>query len=212
MTSSSQAGFTISASSEYTPGNFQAWRACDGSNSTDWATQGIALPIFWQVQCPSPVAIWKFEISQRVGGPEYLVNFTFQGSVNGSSWTTLASVTGGLASIGLPPNVLPVSVNDPTYTPYSYYRISASSTFGPNPGFAIFQMYSYTNNYQLAIGATGWTGATGATGATGWTGATGLGETGPTGPAGPITAVVFNGGSSLNNYVNGPAFDCGSSI
>ena len=75
-----------------------------------------------------------------------------------NTWTTLTSVTGGLASIGLPPNVLPISVNDPTYTAYSYYRISASSTTGPNPGFSIFQMYSYTNNNQLAIGPTGSTG------------------------------------------------------
>ena len=185
MASASQSGFTITASSEFTPGNFQAWRACDGSNSTDWATQGSSLPIFWQVQCPSSIAIWKFELSQRVGGPEYLVNFTFQGSVDGSSWTTLTSVTGGLASIGLPPNVLPVTVNDPTYTQYSYYRISASSTFGPNPGFAIFQMYSYMNNIQLAIGATGPQGATGSNGTNGSTGPQGIqGVTGPQGTTG----------------------------
>ena len=159
MTSSSQSGFTISASSQFTPGEYQAWRARGGNNSFDWASQGNGLPIFWMVQCPSPIAIWKFEISKRVSLGEYLVNFTFQGSVNGSSWTTLASVTGDLVNIGMPPNVLTVAVNDPTYTPYSYYRISASSTSGPNPGFAIFQMYSYTNNYQLAIGPTGATGS-----------------------------------------------------
>ena len=159
MTSSSQSGFTISASSQFIPGEYQAWRARGGNNSFDWASQGNGLPIFWMVQCPSPIAIWKFEISKRASVGEYLVNFTFQGSVNGSSWTTLASVTGDLVNIGMPPNVLTVAVNDPTYTPYSYYRISASSTSGPNPGFAIFQMYSYTNNYQLAIGPTGATGS-----------------------------------------------------
>ena len=168
MTSESQAGFTISASSEFTPGNFQAWRACDGITGTDWAAQGSGFPSWWQVQCPSPVAIWKFEISQRATDQdEYLSNFTFQGSVNGTAWTTLASVTGNLADIGKPPALLTIPVNDPTFTPYSYYRITGSSGVGPNPGFAMFQMYDFTNNNQLAIGPTGPTGPAGTDGATG---------------------------------------------
>jgi hypothetical protein len=43
----------------------------------------------------------------------------------------------------------------------------------------------------------------GATGPTGATGATGL--------PGPVSFYIFDGGSSINNYTNGPAFDCGTS-
>lgn len=35
------------------------------------------------------------------------------------------------------------------------------------------------------------------------------GATGPQGPQGPITAYTFDGGSPINNYSEGPAFDCG---
>ncbi len=50
-------------------------------------------------------------------------------------------------------------------------------------------------------------GPTGATGAVGPQGPQGV--TGPQGPQGPITAYTFDGGSPINNYTNGPAFDCG---
>jgi len=59
-------------------------------------------------------------------------------------------------------------------------------------------------------GPTGPMGPTGLTGLTGLTGSQGL--SGPTGPTGPVTAFIFDGGQASNNYSNGPAFDCGSSI
>jgi len=70
-----------------------------------------------------------------------------------------------------------------------------------------------------ARGPTGPRGLTGAAGApgegsTGPTGPAGVsveGSTGPTGPPGQISAYVFDGGSSSTIYINGPAFDCGSS-
>jgi hypothetical protein len=198
MAAASQGGFTISASTEFSA-SYAAWKACDGINSTDWAMLGATFPSWWQVQCPSPLVIWKFEISRRWTGSEYLNNFTFQGSSNGSTWTTLATVVGDLVNIGNPPSLLTVTINDPSYTPYAYYRISATSGSGPNPGFAIFQMYAYTSSNLTATGATGPTGftgsqgATGSVGSTGNTGPTGFGATGPTGSQGATGPTGVNG-------------------
>ena len=68
-------------------------------------------------------------------------------------------------------------------------------------------------------GPTGPTGeGTGGGGGTGYTGPTGsagpTGSTGSTGPSGSVTvySITFDGGSSSSSYVNGPAFDCGTSV
>ena len=45
-------------------------------------------------------------------------------------------------------------------------------------------------------------------------GGVGNGSTGATGPSGPVTiySITFDGGSSRNTYISGPAFDCGISL
>lgn len=160
MTSATTSGFTISASTQF-DANFAAWKACDGSASTDWAMLGNTFPSTWQVQCPSPVAIWQIQVSKRNGGFEFITSFFFEGSPDGSTWTTLASSTGDLSGIGIPPSVLTVTINDPSYTPYTYYRMRNTAGVGPNPGFAIFQMYAYVSANLTATGALGPTGPQG---------------------------------------------------
>jgi len=75
----------------------------------------------------------------------------------------------------------------------------------------LFKIGDGSNNW-VSLSYGGFTGPTGpgGTGATGATGATG--PTGPTGIPGPITYFSFDGGSSSNNYIMGPAFDCGTSV
>ena len=158
MTSATTSGFTISASSQF-DATFAAWKACDGSAATDWAMLGSTFPSTWQVQCPSPVAIWQIQVSKRNGGSEFITSFFFEGSSDGSTWATLAYSTGDLSGIGAPPSVLTVQINDPSYTPYTYYRMRNTAGVGPNPGFAIFQMYAYTSANLTATGATGPTGS-----------------------------------------------------
>jgi len=160
MTSATTSGFTISASSQF-DANFAAWKACDGSAATDWAMLGSTFPSTWQVQCPSPVAIWQIQVSKRNTGSEFITSFFFEGSPDGSTWTTLASSTGDLSGIGPPPSVLTVTINDPSYTPYTYYRMRNTAGVGPNPGFAIFQMYAYVSANLTATGASGPTGPQG---------------------------------------------------
>ena len=102
-------------------------------------------------------------------------------------------------------------------------QISIDTLTGGNYYFAIDFINSVypvtqTINYlefdaQGSVGNTGLRGATGYTGpiGTGDIGFTGaVGNTGPTGAVGPVTAYVFDGGSPINNYSSGPAFDCGT--
>jgi hypothetical protein len=197
MTGATTSGFTISASTEFSA-TYAAWKACDGDSTTDWAMMGSTFPSTWQVQCPQQYAIWKIEVSKRYSGTEYISTFYFEGSSDGSTWTTLAYSTGQVATIGNPPTVLTVNINDPTYTPYTYFRMRNTAGVGPNPGFAIFQMYAYTQANTTATGATGPTGATGMTGPTGPTGPTGV--TGPTGtiPADlTVSSIIVNGTTSV---------------
>ena len=206
MTSATTSGFTISASSEYSA-SFAAWLACDGNNTTDWAQVGTTVPVTWQVQCPSPIAIWQFQISKRVSVGEYYSTFYFEGSNNsGSTWNTLAYSSGDLNSIGNVPSLLTVTVNDPTYTPYSLYRIRATAVGAgtSNGGIGIFQMYAYTQSNLTATGATGFTGITGITGPTGPTGRTG--PTGPTGPTGSPGSASNTGATGITGRtgITGP--------
>jgi len=200
MTSHTTSGFTISASSEYSV-LFPAWYAADGNISTDWAALGSSVPQWWQVVCPSPVALWSFTISKRQGGNEWFSSFSLQGSNNnGSSWTSLATSENQINSIGAPPSYFTVLLNDATFTPYLWYRLyfTAVGNSSPNPGSALIQFYHYidTSGLMGATGLTGETGPTGATGPTGCTGATGpTGSTGSTGPSGSSGSTGPSGAS-----------------
>jgi hypothetical protein len=207
MTSATTSGFTISASTEFSS-EYAAWKACDGSDTTDWAMNGTTFPSWWKVQCPTPTRIWSIQISKRNTGSEYINDFTIQGSNDNTNFTTLATSTGQLAAIGSPPATLTVMINDPTYTAYTYYRVYCTAGTGPNPGFAFFQMYGYVNANTVATGATGAQGFTGVQGQTGPTGSIGpTGSQGFTGPTGSQGATGFTGetGSTGVQGMTGPA-------
>jgi hypothetical protein len=140
MTGPTTDGFTISASSEY-DSNYAGWNACTGATSSEWAMNGASFPAWWKVQCPSPFVVSQIKLSKRIH-QEFIDTFDFQGSNDGSDWTTLVSSIGQLAPIGIAPDSLIININDPTNTPYTYYRIYATAGIGGNPGMAIFQMYA----------------------------------------------------------------------
>jgi hypothetical protein len=155
MTAAITSGFTISATSEYPLPSFAAWKACDNNLSTDWAMSGTPFPCIWKVQCPTQFAIWKIEISKRQGGTEFITSFFFEGSNDDITWTTLIYSTGEMSLIGAPPLVLTRTVNDSTYTSYSYFRLRCLTGTGTNPGINTFQMYAYSNTILPYIGPTG---------------------------------------------------------
>ena len=154
MTSATTSGFTISASREFSL-LFPAWKACDGNITTAWAMNGSTFPFYWTVQCPTQYVIWKIEISKREGGSEWIDTFYFEGSNDNANWKTLVYSTGQVSTIGLPPSILTLLINDSTYTSYSYFRVRCTAATGPNPGFVYFQMYAYTNTTAPYIGPTG---------------------------------------------------------
>jgi hypothetical protein len=160
MTSATTSGFTISASTEFSS-SYSAWKACDSNMSSSWAMSGSAFPSYWRVQCPTQYVIWKIEISKRESGTEWIDTFYFEGSNDNTNWNTLVYSTGQVTTIGAPPSILTLLINDSTYTSYSYFRLRCTAGTGPNPGFAYFQMYSYTNTTAPYIGPTGYTGPTG---------------------------------------------------
>jgi len=169
LSQNSQFGYVVSASSEYSA-SYPPWKPL-GSTPGDWAPSGNGLPLWWQVQLPNPLAIYQFQIARRASN-EYFVNFTFNGSNDGTNWTVLKTITGDLNNFPYP-GVLTVNVMDPTYTPYSYYRVQAQTTSGINSGIGYFQLYAYQSVSKAFTGATGPIGPTGSVGATGALGATG---------------------------------------
>jgi hypothetical protein len=122
---------------------------------------GSTIPFYWTVQCPTQYVIWKIEISKREGGSEWIDTFYFEGSNDNTNWKTLVYSTGQVSTIGSPPSILTLLINDSTYTSYSYFRVRCTAVTGPNPGFAYFQMYAYTNTIAPYVGSTGSTGPTG---------------------------------------------------
>jgi hypothetical protein len=200
MTSATTSGFTISASTSFSA-SYAPWMACDGSFSTSWAMNGNTFPSWWQVQAPSRYILWQIQISKREAAIEWITNFNLQGSNDGSTWTTLLTSVGDITNIGSPPSFASFTINDPTYSAYSYYRVNCTAGNGPNPGFAYFQMFAYSQSNINPTGATGPTGSTGPTGPTGPTGFTGF--TGSTGPTGTTAGVItFTEGATITSAVN----------
>ena len=197
MTSATTSGFTISASTSFSA-SYAAWLACDGNNLTDWAMSGNGFPSTWQVSCPQEYVIWQIQVSKRASVGEWIDTFYFEGSKDGSTWVSLAYSTGQMSAIGSVPSVLTVTINDLTYTAYSYFRMRNTAGTGPNPGFAIFQMYAYTQANTTATGATGSTGPQGIAGS-----ATLTGATGPTGPLG-VPAWISAGAITLTATTTSP--------
>ena len=193
LTQNLQYGYVVSASSEYNS-SYAAWKPL-GNPNADWSTLGNSLPIWWQIQLPSPKVIYQFQVTRRSTNTEYFQNFTFNGSNDGVNFTVLATITGDLANFPYP-SVLTVNVNDPSYTPYIFYRFQASTVVGTNVGFNYIQLYGYNSTSITSTGATGPIGPTGPSGGPiGPTGTTG--PTGGVGPAGYAQALVPRAGGYI---------------
>jgi hypothetical protein len=193
-------GFTVTASTYYDSREFYApWRACDYLSDTEWAMYGNSFPSYFYIQCPQKYTIWKIEISKRYEN-EWIDTFYFEGSNDGNNWSTLAYSTGQMASIGPPPAVLTLLINDTSYTSYSIFRIRCIAGIGPNPGIAVFQMYAYD---YLTLPSTGPAGPAGPAGYSGPTG--NIGIPGPTGPTG-VGAGVTTGSWTLSAGANTVSF------
>lgn len=138
MTSNSQGGFVVSASSEYST-NFQAYKAFDGLDSSHWWETSGATSGWLQIQLPSAKIVNKYLILPP------------QGYVNRAPkvWTIQASNTGAFSgeqvTLDSKSDVTGwVSSDYKTFsftnsTPYLYYRIVVTSTGGGKLGIGELQ-------------------------------------------------------------------------
>lgn len=122
----------VTASSEFTSGGAGlAVNAIDGSLSTTWNTASSFLPSSWlRVQLTEAYALTQYRVGSwnSASGPARAPkDWTLEGSNDGSSWTTLHTVTGetGWASAGEYR-----TFNFANSTAYLYYRILVTANNG----------------------------------------------------------------------------------
>jgi hypothetical protein len=117
---------SVSASSEY-PTETAAMGA-DGSTTTFWTTNAVVAATY-QFALPSPLVVASYSVTRR---PEpwqtrNIKDWTFQGSNNGTSWTTLDTRTGVTwPTAGLEVKTFTFS----NTTPYLLYRLNITANNG----------------------------------------------------------------------------------
>ena len=132
MTSNSQGGFVASASNELYP----AYQAFNRSNADNWVSSATAATL--QIQLPAARAVNSYEIISNASPP---TSWTFEGSNNGSSWTTLetqSNITDWNVEAPFTPKRYPIS----NTTNYLYYRLNISASSQSNLGIHQFNLYS----------------------------------------------------------------------
>lgn len=136
---STPAGFVISADSELNAGVAPAWKALNKSNVDQWdgwhSAAGIGgyNAIHWlKVKLDKPKILDGIMLMNRVntGVPQAPQDFLIQGSTDGTSWTTLGSVTNADYHPNTTTNY-PVS----NTTAYQYYRVYITKNYSPNGGY-----------------------------------------------------------------------------
>ncbi|WP_093781924.1 glycoside hydrolase N-terminal domain-containing protein [Streptomyces sp. yr375] len=69
-------------------------KSCDGLPSTKWCIEGPGAQVRWQVELPEPVAVATYRLTSANDVPQRdPQEWTFAGSADGATWTTLDSRT-----------------------------------------------------------------------------------------------------------------------
>lgn len=124
MTSNTAPSGVASTDSEYSA-DHAAWKAFDDNSSTNWGTAEGVTSAYIRYQFTTGKTIVKVNITGGTNQTRSPRNFTIKGSNNGTSWTTLHTVTGETWS----------SSETKTYTfsnttSYTYYEINVTSVNG----------------------------------------------------------------------------------
>jgi hypothetical protein len=97
---------------------FEYWRAFDQNASTSWSSNGGLGTTAWvSYQLTTPIVVKRYYIVKIAATTNRPSGWNFQASNDGSSWTTLETVTGDTVNTTYLSGVLPNT------TAYSYYRI-----------------------------------------------------------------------------------------
>ena len=143
MTSSTSPSGIVSASSQVA--GYEGWRAFDRNTTTVWQTAGGVTSAILTYQFPISKIIKRYSF-KNFGATTGARNFTFEGSNDGSSWTTLDTQT----SINVGANGIFTSGLLANTTAYLYYRINVTTV---NGGTAI-QMteFEMTESISTSVG------------------------------------------------------------
>lgn len=131
MTSATTPSGVASGSGAYNP-SYAEWKAFDNGQATFWSGP-TATPWFLQYQLPSARMITRYAItppeSRGVDGPPK--TWTFQGSTDGTTWTTLDAQTNITDWAHVEPSVRKIFdfVNT---TLYAYLRLNIASGYDPD--------------------------------------------------------------------------------
>jgi len=100
--------------------------AIDGGGG-NWKSAAGDMPTWWQVQLAAAKVVTSYSISRRDDAPTRNVkDFTFQGSNDGSTWTTLDTRTG----ITWPTTSEVKTFTFTNSTAYSFYRVAITANNG----------------------------------------------------------------------------------
>lgn len=110
-------------------GNSAAWKAFDGNSATGFASTDLTMPAFLQYQFPTGKIVSKYTIyGPKDAGYEGRSpnSWQFQGSNNGSAWTTLDTQSGVSSwTVGTPKSY--TFSNSTSFTYYRLYVTAANS-------------------------------------------------------------------------------------
>ena len=123
--------FAVSASSEYSA-SYQAYKAFDGSTSTEWVTLGNSSPAYIEFYNPKALNVTLLTLTTRSESTETFTAGTIYGSNDNSTWDILKTYTNSATSAS---STWTIDLSDNTAY-YKYYKIEGTTFSGTNNGFS----------------------------------------------------------------------------
>lgn len=134
MTGATTSGVTISCSNENSFSGYESWRGADKSNSTRFLNLSGNTAYTWKVDfgAGNTWIVQSYTMTE-VDAAEYLSarypqSWTFEGSNDNSSWTTLDTKSGQVSVSANNKRTFPISNS----TAYRYYRFSVAANGAGN--------------------------------------------------------------------------------
>lgn len=126
------APYVASADSVQTSTDRYAYKAFDNNLATMWHSN-TPHPHWLRIQLPTARIVTRYSVTTAAGSyPQPPNTWQFQGSNNGTDWTTLDSQSGQFA--GRPANET-WDYDFTNMTPYRFYRMYITSASGPDYGY-----------------------------------------------------------------------------
>lgn len=124
MTSNSSPSGTASASSAIEP----AWKGFDNTQFTQWQSDITSFPEWLRYQFPSAKTVRAYGVQASSRPTLSPTDFELQGSNDGSTWTTLHTVTGATWALFLTKRWLIPPENQASFTYYRLFITDASAS------------------------------------------------------------------------------------